>query len=442
MTVMTNKKKISINDLKANDFPPQVRPFFSKSPTRARMMIVTAVLVCWMANATRLRVKYWYDMGRSMLSVNLLCIGASGSGKSLIRWVVNMLMAPLKLRDREERRREQEYRDLSRKKSKTKDLPDEPLTVVRYLQSITVPKLVKRADFMVRRYGDPLSFFVFTDEIASMVKGSKQQREEYNAVARSAYMEGEEYIRETLYQDGYNASVDINWCSIMCGQDYALDQYIDKAGILQGDANRHILFCLDSFGDEAMIIKPFTEEEQHLIDSTTRSLMDATYTADDRLGPIHMVDMSWLDADVRSWCKMQTEEVTKNGSKAQESFYKRSSASAFRLSTMLYFLWGETPESQKSVRRCYHAYANYILDSLMAKWGRKYEQSLPQPDDTEQKPLPLFDQLPKRFTRDQLRELIVKLELRSPARTFISKWLSKRFIYCVNESEELFEKLY
>ena len=157
-----------------------------------------------------------------MLVANLLVIGPSGCGKSIVRWVVDFILTSLQERDQTERRKEQDYKDMCRKMGKnTKDLPDEPLTVVRFMQNITIPKLVKRADFMVRRYGEPLSFFIFADELATLTKGSGRQRDEMEAVGRTAYMLGEKYIRETLYQDGYNAMVDINWSSVLCGQEYS-----------------------------------------------------------------------------------------------------------------------------------------------------------------------------------------------------------------------------
>jgi len=437
---MKKVKNVNIKELTAGDFPPVVRPFFLNSPNSLAILNVTVALVSMMVLGARLRVKYCFDMYRSMLVVNLLVIGPSGAGKSLVRWIVQKIIAPLRQRDKEERRREQEYNDLRHKKSKNKDLPDEPLTVIRYMQSITVPKLVKRTDFMVRRYGEPLPYMLYTDELMSMCKGSRTNRDEYNAVARGAYQEGESYLRDTLYQDGYNADVDINWCSIMCGQDYALDKYISKDGILLGDAGRQILLRIESLGDDAPKMKPFTEEEERLIETTCQRLMNETYTADDQLGPIHYVDMMWMEKDVRSWCKDQTKQVTMNGSRAQESFYKRASSSAYRIAAIMYYLWGEKPEAQKHVRRCYYAYAQFILDGLMKQWGRQYEQLLPKPEDDETAKPSLYDQLPKRFTRDQLKELIVRLELKTAARIFISKWLKTKLIFKVEGPDELFEK--
>lgn len=433
------KKKIDINDIKPADLPPVLRTLYCCSPASVRMLVVLCATICMMALATRLRVYYCFDMFRHMLACNLLVIGPSGAGKSLVRWVCKMLMAPLKNKDNEERRREQAYSDARNKKSGKKDLPDEPLTVVRYLQSITVPKLVKRADFMQRRYGSPLTFFVYTDELATMCSGSSKNREEYNGVARTAYQEGETYIRETLYQEGYNAEVDVNWCSIMCGQEYALDKYIDKAGILLGDAGRQMIWSLDSLGDDALLMKPFTPEEQQLIDSTTQRLMSETYLEGDKLGPIHEVDMSWLYKDVRNWCHEQVQIIDKSGSKAHESFYKRASLSAYRLCAMTYYLWDEDPKAQPHVRRLYYAYSQWILDGLNKKWGRRYDQM--QSDEEEETSRPtLYDQMPQRFTRTQLNEMRERMEITTATRIFVCKWLKRKLITKVEGETDVYEK--
>ena len=65
--------------------------------------------------------------------------------------------------------------------------------------------------------------------------------------------------------------------------------------------------------------------------------------------------------------------------------------------------------------------ANYILDGLMARWGKQYEQLHKGEGDPDSTRVTLYDQLPKEFIRTELRELIAKLDLTSPDRIFIAK---------------------
>lgn len=437
-----SKKPITINRLTAGDFPPAVRPFWENVPKDPdiRLALTLNAIVCYCGLAPRLRVKYVYDMELSMLLLNLLCIGPSGRGKKVFNWCTKMLMSKLILKDQEERRMLREYNEEKRRKSANKEAKPEPIISISFLQKFTLPVAVKYCDHTYRKYGDWMPFFLYGDELASFTENRKGNGE-FQAVARTAYSLGETYCRDTLYQEGYNACVDLNWNSVLVGQEPALEKYINKEGILLGDAGRQILVKLkDGLGEDATTILPLTAEQQRHIHAATSMLMAETYTEDNQLKPIHVVDMNWLESDVRRWCSQVREEVLKTGSRAMDSFYVRASLSSFRISTLLYHLWDEDPSKQKQVRRCYYHFAQMILDNAMAQWGQLYESLLPKDKEATVKQPTLYDQMPKRFSRDQLREMVIKLELGTPARIFIFKWLKKKWIY---EAESgVYEKVY
>lgn len=435
------KKIISVKSLSTGDLPLPVRHFWANTvgSVQIKLMTTLASIVCYCCLSPRLRVKYVYDCFLSMLLLNLLCIAPSGSGKSLIRLVVNMLMKVQILHDLEERRKLREWKESNRRKAANQKGEHEPLTAVRYLQSFTLPSIVKYADNISRRYQDTLPFLIHTDELG-VITENRRLAASIRDVGRTAYSLGETYIRDTAWEGGNNCLVDICWCSILCGQELALQRYIDKQGVIQGDASRQILIKHDdSLGDDAPTLRPFTEQQQREIDETVNRLMSETFADDGQLQPVHEVDMSWLDRDVKQWCGQQREIILKTGSRAHESFYVRASVSAFRIATMLYHLWGEDPSKQKHVRRCYWYFAQFILDGQMTQWGREYEAALPKEKECTQKPS-LYDTMPKRFTRDQLREAVAKQELGTPARIFIFKWLHKKWIYEVEK--DVYEKLY
>lgn len=60
-------------------------------------------------------------------------------------------------------------------------------------------------------------------------------------------------------------------------------------------------------------------------------------------------------------------------------------------------------------------------------------------DDTQR--LCLYDQMPERFSRDQLNEFCVKQGL-SPGRTFLHKWKKAKLIYQPDPNEEIYVKNY
>lgn len=440
------KKDYQISELRASDFANCLRPFWanakSVSDSNICVKLVLIAIVCFTGLAPRLRVKYHYDYNLSMMLLNLLCIGPTGKGKGVVHYIVNLLMRLLMERDEKERAILAEYKKENRRRGANQKKDEEPLVAIRYLQKFTLPVAVKYCDMIHRKYGDWLPFFLYADELGSFI-ANKSGNAEFQSVARTAYNLGEIYSRDTLYEGGWNARVDINWSSVMCGQDTALAKYINKEGLLLGDASRQIIIKLgEQLGEEAPTIRSFTKEQERCISDAINRLMLETFTDDDQLQPTHEVDMSWLDKDVVRWCDRQREIITKSGSRAHDSFYGRASKSAFVIATMVYHLFSEDPTRQKNVRRIYWYFAQYILDGLMVQWGQQFETALPKDKEAQAAKPTLYDVMPKHFSRSQLREKIAELELGTPARQFLFQWLKRKWIFEVEDQPDTYEKIY
>lgn len=428
--------------LTAADLPPAVRAFWDSAPAPFKVPAILTAIDCYCALATRLRFKYTYDLDPHALLLQVLVVAEAASGKSFTRPIVKSLMQPLKLRDQEMKRMEQAYQDLKKTQAKNKQLPEEPITDVRCLQTITKAKLVKRADMFIRKYGEPLTFWFYNEELATMTESNKRAFADLRTMDRLAYDLGAEYGSDTLSDASYNADVDVIYCSLFCATDNALREYMDKRSVEGGNCTRKILTDLgDLMGEDAPRFRPLTPEEQACVSKTVQHLMDITYTDEGQLQPIRMVPMEWLDYHVRRWCSDQRQLVLKTGSRARNCFYKRASVSAARMSCLLYYLWKEDKGAQRKVAKFYRFMATYILDGLLARWGRQYEQMHKTDETDDGTKAPLYDQLPQQFSRDQLRELIVKLDLSTPARIFISKWKRAKLIY-ESETKDIFVKNY
>ena len=416
--------------LLASDLPRPVRVFWDTAPEQFRIPAILTAIVCYCALATRVRAKYVYDIELHALLVQLLVIGEPGSGKSFTRPIVKQLMRQLKLMDFEQKRIEQAYQELKKTASKNKKLPDEPLTAIRNLQTITRAKLIKRADMFIRKYGEPLAFFFFNEELATMTESNKRAFADLNTMDRLAYDLGAEFGSDSLSEASYNADVDIIYCSLFCGTQNALNEYINKRAIEGGNCTRKIITRIDEeiLGEDAPRFRPQTQEERGIIEATVNRLMEETYTEEELLKPVHEVSMEWMDNTVKRWCQEQRMVVLKTGSRAHNCFYKRSSVSAWRMSVLLYHLWGEQESARYKVIRFYRFMAQYILDGLLSQWGSRYddmhridaEASVPQR-------VTLYDQTPDEFSYDQLKELCAKLGL-APGRSFLSKWKKAKLI--------------
>jgi len=429
--------------LTAADLPPAVRAFWDSAPQQFKVPAILTAIDCYCALGTRLRFKYTYDLDPHALLLQVLVVAEAASGKSFTRPIVKSLMHPLKLRDQEMKRLEQAYQDLKKTSAKNKQLPEEPITDVRCLQTITKAKLVKRADMFIRKYGEPLAFWFYNEELATMTESNKRAFADLRTMDRLAYDLGAEYGSDTLSDASYNADVDVLYCSLFCATENALKEYMDKRSIEGGNCTRKVLTDLgDLMGEDAPRFRALTDEEQDTVDRTIQHLMDITYTDDGLLQPIHMVPMEWLDYHVRRWCSDQRQLVLKTGSRARNCFYKRASVSAARMSCILYYLWAEDESKQRLVTRFYRYMATYIVDGLLNRWGKQYEQMHKTDEQEDGTKVSLYDQLPEHFSRDQLRELIVKLDLSTPARVFISKWKRAKLIYESKDAKDVYVKNY
>ena len=440
------KKKYSlVASLTARDLPPALRVYYEIAPESFRIPAILTAITCLCALGTRLRVKYVYDTELHALLLQVVVVGNPGDGKSFTRPIVKNLLAPLILRDQELRRQEQAYNDLKKTAAKNKQLPEEPITDVRCLQNITRAKLVKRADMFIRKYGEPLAFMLFSEELSTMSEGNKKAYSDLRTIGRLAYDLGASFSTDTNSSESYCAMVDIIWCSLYCSTPAALDEYMDKRSIEGGNVTRHVIADLgDLMGDDAPVFQQITPEQQKLLQQTVDQLMHETYTEDGTIQPIHEVPMDWLDNAVKGWCQEQRDQVLKTGSRALNCFYKRSSVSAFRMATLCYHLWGEPDDEnvRRSVCRFYCFMASYILNGLMSRWGKRFEEMQKNEDIDDSPKSNLYDQLPQKFSRDQLRELIVKLNLTTPAKVFICKWKRARLIHQPDKSQDVFQKNY
>ena len=158
------------------------------------------------------------------------------------------------------------------------------------------------------------------------------------------------------------------------------------------------------------------------------------------------LDMSWLDKTVCKWVRGKGNEATLSGSQALDVFRKRSSVSAFRIAALCQYLYELSPEYysgamdeaiiQKRVKQIYLYMAEYILQNMLDRWGKRFEE-LNAKREAEQKHGPkenLFDQLTETFTREQLNLQIEKQGKVTPDKVFINRWKKLRVIEIIDKN--------
>lgn len=361
------------------------RELMRNAPEPYKVATFFAAATCLSCVATRIRVYYPYDgLNEHALLLQTIISGEQSSGKSFVRNnIEKIIMAHLRRRDEEQRQQEQAYREMKQTASKAEKLPSPPRTVIRTCPiSISIAQLIKRADAPQRYFGTPLTLWSFTDELSAAVESNKRAFSNIKTIARTSYDLHSTYGVDYLSDNAYSATVDILQCSLYLSTPSALDDYADKSFIEGGGITRTILVPLsDVIGEEAPLFKTLTTEQQAAIDATLQR-MDADVFSETTgtIQPELFIDMEWLFPTVRAWCNEQNRQILRSGSRAHNTFFKRSSVSAFRIATLCAYPYGLEKGSQRlsmkhhrRVKQIYLFAAQYILDSMLRKWGKRYE---------------------------------------------------------------------
>ena len=449
--------------LRDKDLPPIIREIVSNAPQNRKLPSFVACLAPLCALATRIRLNYYYDGQRqSALLLQVIIEAPQSSGKQFAADIERLLMDhTLKAHDQEQRRLEQKYRERRRNRGQNEKMEDEPKTTIRVIPAtISKTVLVKRADFYERNLGDVLTFWMFAEELAQVTDAGKQGYSNLRTIMRTAYDFGSRFGMDFASDNSYSAIVDINICSMFCATPSALDDYMDKKAVEGGNITRTVLCQLeDQIGADGAMFKPYTPEQLQTINDTLDRMMADVYTSDGALRDEMLLDTSWIERDVRRWCQQKGREALQSGSAAIDVFRKRASVSAFRIMCLCYYLYSLDsgfkiqdssdddlkPETwnlklaQKRCRKIYLFFADYILQMLLRRWGKTFEDLQARRIDlTADTGRPkLIDRLPREFSRDQLRALIQEQQVATPDRVLVSQWKANHWI----EEKEKFQYL-
>ena len=428
---------------KDKDLPAVIREIVKNAPKSRKIASFVASAAALSAMCPRVRLHYYYDTRPSALLLQVLIEGAQSSGKSFAADIESLIMdKTLKARDKAMRRLEQEYRDKKKRRKANEKLEEEPQTTVRVVPpTISKTVLTKRADMYERVFGDTLTFWMFAEELAQVTDAGKNGYSNLRTIMRTAYDLGSQFGIDFASDNSYSAIVDINICSMFCATPAAIDDYFDKKAIEGGNITRTILCRLDeTLGEDGALFVPYSSEQRTRIDTMLSRLMNATYDENGGLRPVVYPDTSWLDKTVCEWVRAKGKEASLSGNCALDVFRKRASVSAFRVAALCQYLYemeqsatsGQLTDAttKRRVKQIYLFMADYILDGMMARWGKRFEE-LNTKRENENKPGPktvLYDQLTDTFSREQLCALIEQQGKATPAKVFISQWKKLRVI--------------
>ena len=204
---------------KPKELPPVFRELVGNAPEVLRTLVFVACAPALGTYVPRLRFQYVYDQTPSTCLLQVIVCGDQSSGKSFARYVQQIIMQKLIDRDSEQRRTEQKYNELKRRKGK-KDgqLPPEPKTdIVNLPPSVSITMLMKRADAPVVKYGAPRTLFMFADELSTITQSNKRAFSDLKQIMKTAYDLGSTYGQDYLSETSYSTVVDVLLNCLFCG---------------------------------------------------------------------------------------------------------------------------------------------------------------------------------------------------------------------------------
>lgn len=394
------------------------------------LIVALALLGVYMP---RLRFRYTFDVRTHVPVVQVLIEAPQSGNKSIIDFLVARILRRQRTRDKLYRRIEQDWKDNpdsepdAEGRVHKRQRPLKPVVTIG--STISKTELVIRADTPERLFAEqPLILCLYCEEVQELVDNNRKDFSKLSTAFRKGYDFG-----STLDQDyvtSYSATPNLLLTIIAMGTQGGINNFMNDMEIEQGGCTRKIMLHLPAeLGSDAPTIRPYTRQEDAEIDRLISTLMGHTYMPDEKsLMPEQQLDMSWLDPTVRKWCEQRRAEVKLCGSLALDTFYKRSSVSAFRLTAVMAHLFelegADRPQNWRAVcRRTYLYLAGLILDNMLQEWGGQYETLLTKQTSNQGGLKPsLFGECPERFSRDWFNALIARRGGTTPARKFICTW--------------------
>lgn len=446
---------------KEADFPVIMRQHIAMSPDNRKVPIFISNIAPLGAIASRIRLKYPYDLYPHAILIQTIIEAPPATGKRCFSNVVHHIIDPtLEALDDAQKRAEQEYCEKKNARAQNEKIGQTPKTTIRCIPPATSKTvIVKRSDYYKRILGDYLTFWMWAEELAQLYDAGKSSFSNLRTVMRVAYDLGSKFGQDFASDNSYSGTADICICSMFCATPDDVDEVYNRREIMGGGCSRVILCSLeDEVGAKAAIFRPLTPEEETLINAALDIMMNDTYDSDGGLRPTQMLDTSWLNRYIDQFtdrmCKkikeMQLQGV--QGYRALDAFRKRASVNAFRSVGLIYYLYqvenrmadakmeGTVHRDEEQIRRlCIKAYkflCTYCLNSAINRWGKFYEEyyaKKKQGAKIDQRK-PLIEQLTDTFTRDQLIALIEKNGLDTEARFFLSQWKAKGLISKVRKN--------
>ena len=397
--------------------PLLIRELVAIAPPGFEAAVIIAALPLMGTIATRLRMKYLDGAVHSPSFMSHI-IGEQASGKSFINWLAELLLHRIRMRDEVARAQEQEYNEAIKRCKNDAKQPDDPKPVIIEVPFTTsVTMLLKR---LAQAKGQHL--VSVTDEVATVTKTNKagawsQKTEIYRHGFDNAHY-GQDYLSENSYSGIFR----VFYNTLSGGTPDTTEEFF-RGNALNGSATRYAVATIpDNFGGKMPVFKTLTTKQRAFIEQGIDILEQAE-------GEIHLPKV--LKA-LATWQEEKCQLAIETQSKAIDTFRRRSANIGFRAGALAYKLCGDKENSVVV------DFALWVTDFLLQQQGAQWGAELERGEEPKQAHpvINLFQELPEKFTREELVSLRTINGQGKNIRMIIKRWRDNGMI------QELDDKSY
>ena len=354
--------------------------------------VLCAVLPCAAAYAGRVRAVY-RDGTTHLLGLMSAIIGCSASGKSICARRLGPWMKKMDEISAKADKEESEYKEKCRTRKANEKAPKDPCVFKQ-----RIPFSTSLAQLLYRQQNaQGHTLFSFCEELATVCNTNNRGQWSNKRPAYTLAFDGGSLGQDYHGLDSVSTTVEMQYNWAATGTRGAFDKFFDGDSVDGGLASR-VLFAEMPY----RLFVPL-EKEQQLSAVNKKRIAEAVEKLSNAQGTLKLKK---VNAALAEWERKRIIiDMASSMPEAGDYFRRRASSIGFRCGVVAYLLTGK---ETNSVMEFTKLMTEYIFKEQMRLLADKYNDTTVKANDRQQRRTQngmIFDNLPTRFTRDDLKKL-------------------------------------